>query len=681
MTDTTFIQFRDALNKRFNKLAEAGNLYQSHTNKDDLWDLYLASYPEGTNPIFRERTTHDCQCCKRFIRNVGRVVGNINGELSTIFGDLSVTGEYAVVAEALDALVKQGTIATIYLNDEQIVGQRENFELLDDGSSHQWDHFYQVLPQKAYSLGSDVGTRKGKAQTNCKVLKRSITELTEYSVDVVEDLILQGSIHRGDEFKGIILGLKKLQQGYNEAPNKDLFLWDATLEMQKNQHDCNIRGTAIGTLLVDLSNDVELEVAVKKYEDKVSGTNYKRTTALATPKMKEEAKAKAKELGIEPSFLRRMSNKTDLSVNDVLFADNSVKEFMEDSIFDSVDTNKPTKSKSLDKVESMTAEDFITKVLPKADTIEVLLENKHESNLMSLVSPVNPTAPCIMKWGNNNSWSYNGEVAESVTKQRVKAAGGITDAPLRISLSWNKRDDLDLHLREPNGGHVYYSSKNGRTGCRLDVDMQGEVLNQVENIYWTDLNKLVTGNYEVAVHNYSLNPSRSGEKEELGFTLEVEHEGDVITMFHPVNLRNKETVKAINFSVNSKGEITFKPLIKGDNSINSKTVWGVETEEFHKVDMVMRSPNYWESSNKTGNEHLFFILDKCVNPESVRGFYNEFLSQELQPYRKVFETLASQLKAEYSEDQLSGVGFSTTKRAEVTLRIKGSFNRIIKVTF
>lgn len=680
MTDTTFIQFRDALNKRFNKLSEAGNLYQSHTNKDELWEMYLSELDTG-KPVFRERTTHDCQCCKKFIRNVGRVVGNLGGELSTIFGGLNVTGEYAVVAEALDAFVKQNTIATIYLNDEQTVGQRENFELLDDGTSHQWDHFYQVLPQKAYSLGSDIGTLKGKAQTNCKVLKRSITELTEYSVDVVEDLILQGSIHRGSEFKGIILGLKKLQQGYHDAVNKDLFLWDATLEMQKNQHDCNIRGTAIGTLLVDLSKDIELEDAVKKYEDKVSGTNYKRTTALATPKMKEEAKLKAKELGIEPSFPRRMSNKTDISVNDVLFADNAVQEFMEDSIFDSVKTKKVTKSKSLDKVETMSAEDFITKVLPKAESIEVLLDNKHESNLMSLISPINATAPCIMKWGNNNSWSYNGEVAESVTKQRVKAAGGITDSPLRISLSWNKRDDLDLHLREPNGGHVYYSSKRGRTGCCLDVDMQGEVLNQVENIYWTDLNSLVSGNYEVAVHNYSLNSSRGGEKEELGFTLEVEHDGDVTTMYHPVNLRNKETVKAINFSVDSSGNITFKPLLKSDSSINSKTVWGLDTGDFHKVDMVMRSPNFWENSNKTGNEHLFFILDKCVNPDSARGWYSEFLTQDLQQYRKVFETLSSQLTAEYSEDQLSGLGFAKDKRSEVTLRIKGSFNRTIKVSF
>jgi len=42
--------------------------------KDELWDLYLASFPEGVNPFYKARTEHDCNCCKNFIRDIGGLV-------------------------------------------------------------------------------------------------------------------------------------------------------------------------------------------------------------------------------------------------------------------------------------------------------------------------------------------------------------------------------------------------------------------------------------------------------------------------------------------------------------------------------------------------------------------------------------------------------------------------------
>lgn len=679
---TTFIQFRDALNKNFNKLAKNGYIYQSGVSKDDTWETYLASFPKGTNELFRERTEHDCVCCKQFIRNVGRVLGQVDGDVVSIFDNLPITGHYKEVAEALAKINRESKIFGVYLNDEQTVGKRESFETLEDGSVHQWDHFYQVLPQEAYSTKGDVASRKGKVQTNVKVLKRSIVELTDVSVDIVEELIEQNSIHRGNEFAPIIKGLKLLKKEYSQAKNKDLYLWNKTQDMIKASHDCNIRGTAIGTLLVDLSKDVELEVAVKKYEDKVSGTNYKRTTSLVTPRMKEEAKQKAKDLQIEPSLLRRMANKSDISVNDVLYADNAVKPFMEDSLFDMVATsNKPVKN--LDKVEEVSYDDFVSKILPRAESVELFLENKHESNLMSLVAPVNDSAPCIMKWGNNFSWSYNGEVAESVIKKQVKSAGGVVDAPLRVSLYWQHRDDLDLHLTDTERYNIYYGDMSGRDGGKLDIDMRGQKFEQVENIFWQDISRINKGvPMPIKVHNFDTNGSRVNDPQRVeGFTVEVEYFGETHTFTYEKKLPRGKLVEVANITIMEDGSLKAGGLIEGNSSIKSKEMWNLDTGNFHKVDMVMKSPNYWDNSNKTGNDHLFFILDKCVNPDDVRGMYNEFLIDELQPHRKVFEVLSSQLKAEYSEDQLSGLGFSSTLRNDVTLRVKGSFNRVIKVKF
>lgn len=82
-----------------------------------------------------------------------------------------------------------------------------------------------------------------------------------------------------------------------------------------------------------------------------------------------------------------------------------------------------------------------------------------------------------------------------------------------------------------------------------------------------------------------------------------------------------------------------------------------------------------------GNKHYFFMLDDCKNPEPVRGFFNEYLNSELTPHRKVFEVLADKMKTPYQEHQLSGLGFSSTMRNSVIVKVDGTFSRTLKVNF
>lgn len=76
-----FKPFAVAVNNNVLAMSATG-LFMTNIDKDALWDLYLSSFPAGTNPLYRERTEHDCTCCKQFIRNIGGVV--------TIDSDLNV---------------------------------------------------------------------------------------------------------------------------------------------------------------------------------------------------------------------------------------------------------------------------------------------------------------------------------------------------------------------------------------------------------------------------------------------------------------------------------------------------------------------------------------------------------------------------------------------------------------
>ena len=99
-----------------------------------------------------------------------------------------------------------------------------------------------------------------------------------------------------------------------------------------------------------------------------------------------KAEAKVKELGYESALTRRFAVTEDLTINNVIFADRSTKPAM--GVFDQLIEDAPVNNKNLDKVEEIGIEEFIKTIIPKADSIELLVSNMHASNFMSLIAPV-----------------------------------------------------------------------------------------------------------------------------------------------------------------------------------------------------------------------------------------------------------------------------------------------------
>jgi hypothetical protein len=77
---------------------------------------------------------------------------------------------------------------------------------------------------------------------------------------------------------------------------------------------------------------------------------------------------------------------------------------------------------------------------------------------------------------------------------------------VQVSLMWNNRNDLDLHVIDPNGEEISYLHKRSRSGGWLDVDMNrdgGTATSQpVENIFWPAAAAPV-GTYKVYVYHYA----------------------------------------------------------------------------------------------------------------------------------------------------------------------------------
>lgn len=665
-----FKQFKKAIADQFVKLSRLP-LFRVNVTKYELWDLYLNSFPEGTNPIYKERTEYDCQCCKQFIRAIGDVVAIVDNKLVSIW-DVKTEGEFQVVADALSSLVKSKTVINIFLHYEKSAGTDFNYQTIGEDTI-KWEHFHCDIPSKF--VNRDPGSILSDAESNKGVLKRSLEELSLYSAETILELISQGSLYRGDENKSIVELFARKKREYDVLPDdeKDNYCWVTSLELKGVS---KIRNTSIGTLMVDISSGMELEDAVKKFEAMVAPSNYKRPTALITKTMITNAQKKVEELGIKDSFERRYAVMSDITVNNTIYVDREVKPKL--SIFDEMVSTLPENVKKIDKVEEVDIDTFLNNIVPKAQKIELMVENKHSSNLMSLFAPVHLDSKNIFKWDNNFSWSYNGEVADSI-KERVKKAGGNVNGVLRFSIQWNhvdlNRNDFDAHCTEPSGHEIYYANKiNHNTTGFLDIDIihPDSGVPAVENIAWTDVNKMKQGNYIFRVHNFS---DRGGMS---GFSAEIEFDGKIFYFEYPHKIKSGEFVNVATVNLSKDKVFEIKESLQ--STVSSKSIWGLNTQTYAKVSMIMKSPNHWDGQ-ESGNKHIFFILEGCKNPDPGRGFYNEFLRNDLNEHRKVFEVLASKLKAEPTDDQLSGVGFSSTQRNEILCKVTSNFKRIIKLKF
>ena len=657
-----------AVQKQLTKMAKTG-LFEVRADKDLVWDHYLNSFPAGTNLLFRERREYDCNCCKQFIRDVGRVVTFVDGKRVSIW-DIKVDGYYQVVVDALAELIHAAPIADEFLHYTTKIGTAQS-NVLEDDKVVTYNHFHAVIPATFVKPSDTIATALSRSRSNVQVLERSLMELSADAAETILELNAQGSLYRGNEqisSVNLFLELKGKYDALDDA-GKEAFVWTNGLKLEERG---KFRNTAIGTLLEDLSGGMDIESAVKRWEKVMAPANYKRPTALVTEAMIKKAQATVQEMGLMDSLPRRHATLEDLTVNNVLFADRSTQKATD--VFGDLlkGAKKPTKGP--EKIEEISIAKFIKDVLPTATGIEALVENRHTGNLVSLVAPVYPDAPNMLKWDNNFSWSYNGEVTDSI-KERVKTAGGNVDGFLRVSLAWHNADDLDLHMRTPRGQHVYFSNKRG-AGAYLDLDMNGmdkhDYENPVENIIFTDEKNTEEGIYTVWVNQWS---RRSGDR--VGFTVQLDHKGEQYDFNHPREHRSGD-VQVVTFRYTRAAGIEI--IESMPHTKQSKEVWGVATEQFQKVSVVMNSPNHWDGQ-ENGNKHYFFMLEGAKQPGSTRGFYNEYLRNELHEHRKVFEHLGGKMKVPASDDQLSGLGFSDTQRNELTLKVTGAFTRTLKVIF
>ena len=685
-----FLKFKKALQDHFNEMQkDVTHLFEVDVDKDQLWNTYLDSFPAGTNNIFRERREHDCSCCRQFIKNIGAAVIIKDNQVHTIWELELNDSTYQPVCDALDTFVKAHKVTDIYTTTFPKMGTDFNYEEIN-GRSHRCDHFFLELPSKFVNRSNSSNEEiKGQFRDTRNVFKRSLDEITMDALETIIELINSNTLYKGEEWKTVLTEFKKYKKEYDKLTSesdKELYAWEKSVTA--GIAIGRIRNHSIGTLLVNVSEDMDLDTAVRKYEQIVAPSNYKRPKAIFTKKMLEDAKKTITELGYMDSLQRRFATLNDITVNNVLFSNKSAARRINgaDDIFVQMEKEVSVSPKKFSKVEEISVHDFIDKVLPTAKEIEAFVENKHEKNFVSMIAPAISDAKTMFKWNNGLSWAYSGNITDSDVKQNVKAAGGNVDGVLRFSIMWNENQndnsDLDAHCFEPDGNEIYFGNCRkpmmiSNCGGQLDVDiihpmqqMPGKP--SVENITWADMTHMKSGVYKFFVNHFAARGSK-------GFKAEVEFNGEIYAFEYNKPVRGNVQVAEVTLDKN--GNFTINEKLSGISSVTSREIWGVNTNQFVPVSVISYSPNYFDEQDGIGHRHLFFFLKDCVNSEEPNGFYLEFLDNDLMKHKRVFEALGAKCHVENTDDQLSGIGFSMTKRAELVVKVKGATERIMKIKF
>jgi hypothetical protein len=688
---------------RFDKMCATGKLFRSNVSGQQVWDTYLKSFSKENDPVFRdtESSSHNCNNCKNFIRRYGNIVSiNENGELESIFtiAGLNTPEEYQNSIFMCNDLLINSKVENVFFetydelnslpyekcsktNTVFRLGIAQNFKqytteevakfgVVNTEKVYEFNHFHLDIPTAFVDKsGKSIGQIEGIYRDKYSVFKRTMEEVSLSTYQMCIDLINEGALVNSDKYVSALEQYIIFKQNYGNSSNKENYCWNTTYSLDESFAKFGNSNIGANFLKAVEKGEKELDEICTSFNKLEDPSNKFKANSAVTNAMKIAAMKTIEELGITEQFNRRHTTLDDIKANTVGYINrDATKAKINLFAMDENSDNSIYQKKQFDNVDAITIEELLSNI-ENYSSVELLLEN--DMSLFNMTSPTDPNLSSIFKYGNNHSFTVNGDLAgESTIKQQVALAGGKTDAAIRFSLLWNDKDtpgilDFDLHCLESKGDEIFYLHKRSyKTDGWLDVDMIRPNGIGIENITHE---KIPNMDLVYFIRNYD-----GGSNQ--GFKAELVINGETHSYHYnkPVVGSNTD-IKVVTIKAN--GEIIHHL----PSNTSSTKLWNLDTLKFHKVSCICPSPNYWNI--QSGTLHHLFAIKGCHNDKAIKTFHIDNLIPELLKDRKALQVLAEIKKVEPVGNQFAGVCFNATYRRSIILRVvKGGKKQVIKVT-
>ena len=198
-TNDTFKIMSEDIQKHFEMEMWRHKLFKVDVDTDILWNLYLDSYPEEMQSIYKENRWQDCTACRRWFRKMANVVAlDDDGNMITMFS-CNTLPQYQSMLDKLEEQILDKDIKEAFLSSRDEIGIPVTYTE-KNGKVQRNNHFFSILPDKVIYEGVKVGQKKDELYTARQLLERSLDEISLTALDTVLDLIEDNNLYRGQQW-------------------------------------------------------------------------------------------------------------------------------------------------------------------------------------------------------------------------------------------------------------------------------------------------------------------------------------------------------------------------------------------------------------------------------------------------------------------------------------------------
>jgi hypothetical protein len=306
LSDQHYSHFLNRVQQRFIKNCENGKQPLFLTDVNNLWDVYLNSFP---SPHFNDdnvRQYYNCRSCQQFIQKYGGLVTiDENGTTIPAMWDIvDAPYELTGTVSALYSAVRSAKVIGVFLSSEKSWGT---------AVTGIWRHL-SVVPPSAMVFNNRALTAfqamAGKSD-DFKTVMRALDEYKLSHLETALTLLRSDALYRSEKVLGQAVWLYNLQVDRTHGgANKVNKVWKAIATAPDGF--CHPRSSMIGTLLEDIVAGKPFDVISRAFARKMNPTVYQRPQVAPTSGSIAAAEKLVEKMNVAPALERRFAQLNEL---------------------------------------------------------------------------------------------------------------------------------------------------------------------------------------------------------------------------------------------------------------------------------------------------------------------------------------------------------------------------------